>query len=486
MTAKILVVENEVKFQRTIKELLRSIVERGGQLSWAKSAKEALEKAISFNPDVIFVSMDLPEREGFKVIEQIEQNRVLSPRLVPYSENLNREDIQYLNEKPNIAKLLGKSGDLSTDYLTAVALGIEQSFGPQKFDYTSLDLETQQFVRERADKIKALMKRSAQDVIDIGKYLLEVKERLDYGQFGEWIDQEFSYSYPLAAKFMQVAREFSSITLIDLSISSTALYLLAQTTTPQEVREEALDQARRGVSVTPKLVQELLTETRGQSDNSDKPIEFRLDNTNFSEESKNLSTPSKDELTVQDESPDDENTFSPVFSEFSDNSQAKSVRVNQEVISSPTLVIPEVLLNPGEFWQLSDRRDRHLLYCGSPKSATFSKRLPSDNIDLLVSFPPTKDSWLNGVPEHVKQVLMFYLDDLKGEEFTELFFQFISKYTREDHFVVFAYLPSPRFFLSASELGCNCFLADPKVDNCLTVISAWQRNGGTVFKLPPS
>jgi len=52
------------------------------------------------------------------------------------------------------------------------------------FNYSALDSETRIVVRQRTDEIKTLVRRSAQDIIDIGNKLIEVKEQLGYGNIG--------------------------------------------------------------------------------------------------------------------------------------------------------------------------------------------------------------------------------------------------------------------------------------------------------------
>ena len=52
------------------------------------------------------------------------------------------------------------------------------------FDYASLEPETRIVVQQRTSEIRGLMRRAAQDIIDIGLKLIEVKERLPHGAFG--------------------------------------------------------------------------------------------------------------------------------------------------------------------------------------------------------------------------------------------------------------------------------------------------------------
>ena len=61
------------------------------------------------------------------------------------------------------------------------------------FDYGALDMETRVVVQQRTGEIRSLVRRSAQDIIDIGLKLGEVKQRLGHGGFGKWLEAEFEW-----------------------------------------------------------------------------------------------------------------------------------------------------------------------------------------------------------------------------------------------------------------------------------------------------
>lgn len=118
------------------------------------------------------------------------------------------------------------------------------------FDYAALDNETRIIVQQRTTEIKSLMRRAAQDIIDIGQKLIEVKARLGYGQFGPWLKAEFEWSERTARSFMQVATQFKSANFADLRIAPSALYLLSAPSTPESARDEALARAEAGEPIT--------------------------------------------------------------------------------------------------------------------------------------------------------------------------------------------------------------------------------------------
>lgn len=72
--------------------------------------------------------------------------------------------------------------------------------------------ELQQFnLAEKTAKIKILTAQTAENIIEIGKTLLEVKETLPYGEFQSWLETDINYSKRTAYNFMKVAQEFPDV-----------------------------------------------------------------------------------------------------------------------------------------------------------------------------------------------------------------------------------------------------------------------------------
>src|SRR5205807_2289524 len=110
-----------------------------------------------------------------------------------------------------------------------------------KFDYTALDTEVQDFVKVRATDIHRRLKRTAEDIIAIGQALIEVKARLEHGQFGNWLQSEFGMTDRHARNFMNVAGRFADKTETVSDLPATVLYLLAAPSTPDEIVEQVID-----------------------------------------------------------------------------------------------------------------------------------------------------------------------------------------------------------------------------------------------------
>jgi len=122
------------------------------------------------------------------------------------------------------------------------------------FDYSTLDAKTRSPLEERARKIHALARVTAQNIVLIGKYLTEAKEIVGHGGFLKWIKGEFAWSDWTAKAFMRVARQFKSENFSDLQIDVSALYKIAAPSTPQPVRAEVMRRAEAGERVTNEAV----------------------------------------------------------------------------------------------------------------------------------------------------------------------------------------------------------------------------------------
>ena len=118
------------------------------------------------------------------------------------------------------------------------------------FEYGILEAQKLRVVQQYTNEIKTLMRRSSQDIIDIGKKLIEVKQHLGHGSFRKWLKFEFNWSISAATKFMQVAEQFKSVSFTHLNITASTLYLIAAPSTPKEVREEVLQRASNGENIS--------------------------------------------------------------------------------------------------------------------------------------------------------------------------------------------------------------------------------------------
>lgn len=122
----------------------------------------------------------------------------------------------------------------------------------------ALDPSTQDYIDQRAAEIHAMLRRTAQDIVDIGGKLADVKARLDHGQFGAWLEQEFQWKERMARNFMAVHARFKTANFTDLAIAPSALYLLASPSVPEDTAQAVIERAQAGETITFSLAKEAI------------------------------------------------------------------------------------------------------------------------------------------------------------------------------------------------------------------------------------
>jgi len=130
------------------------------------------------------------------------------------------------------------------------------------FDYSALTQDADE-VKAATMRIKARLKRSVADIVEIGKELTIIKNRLPHGQFLPWITAEFEMSKDSAQNFMSVWDRFGKNGIVP-NLKPTVLYELSAPSTPDSVIEQAVEAADRGDVVTVAEVKEWKAERVGK------------------------------------------------------------------------------------------------------------------------------------------------------------------------------------------------------------------------------
>lgn len=94
-------------------------------------------------------------------------------------------------------------------------------------------------IEKTTAEILILKDQTAQNIIEIGKRLIKVKENLEHGEFTEWLKQKVDISHRTANNFMKVATTFSNSQAI-ANLGSTKLFLLAGL--EEEERQEVMQE----------------------------------------------------------------------------------------------------------------------------------------------------------------------------------------------------------------------------------------------------
>jgi len=118
------------------------------------------------------------------------------------------------------------------------------------FDYGQLAAVDATEVRAASERIKIRMKRTAEDIVAIGQDLIQTKQRLGHGQFGEWLKAEFDMGGSSAKRIMDVAERFGSEFTNLANLNASILYQLAAPSTPEEVVDRTIEARNTGETVT--------------------------------------------------------------------------------------------------------------------------------------------------------------------------------------------------------------------------------------------
>ncbi len=81
-------------------------------------------------------------------------------------------------------------------------------------------------IEKTTAEILILKDQTAQNIIEIGKRLIEVKENLEHGKYKQWLKEKVQFTERSAQRFMLIGREFSNTTSLS-HLGSTKLFLLA-------------------------------------------------------------------------------------------------------------------------------------------------------------------------------------------------------------------------------------------------------------------
>ncbi|MDV2994658.1 MAG: hypothetical protein N4J56_004312 [Chroococcidiopsis sp. SAG 2025] len=322
----------------------------------------------------------------------------------------------------------------------------------KEFNYTELEAEISQFVQQQTGEIQALVKRTAQDIIEIGQKLNAVKEKLKHGRFIDWIEAEFHWSYPTAARFMQVADRFGSqIYQID-KFAPSAMYELAAPSTSKQAMEEAIALAASGESITYSKAKALKKKYKVSSAKPKLEAQPTVSETDPS--SHQAGSPQSLLLSSQVE-----------IVETKPNTVARLSLNAASRKSSTSHSQPEVC------WHLA--KD-HILYCDEPNSPALRQRLP-EKLKLLLAFPPVPN-WQTDIPADTRIIATRYLPKGKNSELLENTLEaLLDLYTEVGETVAICYLPFPKILDVLNRFERRGILVEPDRQQVHEIVSYWKK-----------
>ena len=358
----------------------------------------------------------------------------------------------YLKEKAelynNIVGYLGKLDD-EENKRQLYELGNQRWLASKNFSYIELaNLETLVFLSEETAKLHKLLKRTAQDLVNIGTSLNKVKDRLEYGKFTKWLEAEFTMSERTAQRLMKVANTFTPDTVAGLDILPSALYELSKTATPEVVVEEAIAKAKQGETISRPLIKTI------------------KDNYNLKDKEQQSS--SKPDTRTREKTPPKQN-LSPNESDLSSLTVQPQTPSNNQKLEQKQKIVR--VIPRQNTWQLG----KHLLFCGEPNSTQFIKLLPT-KIALNLAFSSDR-SWLFSQSDRIDSSISFstkYQSELEPVLLGETIERVIKLTTDLDDAISICFLPDPIVLQVAHKLGCVCFIAEPERFKCEATAKFWH------------
>lgn len=126
------------------------------------------------------------------------------------------------------------------------------------FNYAALRPQDRATAQENAAAIKGLVEKTATAVVEIGRRLNEVHDRLGRKFFTPWLKAEFDWSQAVASNYMQAAKRFGDSDCV-AQFQSSAIVDLARRMVPAAAIDEAINAAANGQPITRAVARQIIS-----------------------------------------------------------------------------------------------------------------------------------------------------------------------------------------------------------------------------------
>ncbi len=301
------------------------------------------------------------------------------------------------------------------------------------FDYNALESEQRSILKQRTEEIKERLKRSAQDIWEIGQKLFEVRSEIAYGQFDSWLKAEFGWSRRTAYNFVKVYEAFPErATVAQVSIAASALYQLSSPSTPKKVREEFIQRAKDGEKITRQ--------------------EIRLA---VQQEKPSLAL---NAIATKPEKAIAQQQIISIIPQTTNaiNALAKKTQQSDDLSDS---VEPEL---PSKGWY--SLGEQHFLFYGDTASPQFHQNIPEADLAIAITSSDWDHDWL---VDKVENLLVLKESYLPKEALDTL----ITLLCKPGDTVLFPWLPDENIIDLAHQLGRIVVAGDPILERCQKAIA---------------
>ena len=110
----------------------------------------------------------------------------------------------------------------------------------RSFDYNCLAPAEAASLREQANKLRGLIAKSTADMIEVGRDLHVIKDRLEHGHFTGWVEHEIGISIRTAQTYMQMSRVAEGKNEIISHLPPSTVRMLAAKSTSAEIVDQVI------------------------------------------------------------------------------------------------------------------------------------------------------------------------------------------------------------------------------------------------------
>ncbi|NJO93582.1 MAG: DUF3102 domain-containing protein [Hydrococcus sp. RM1_1_31] len=319
------------------------------------------------------------------------------------------------------------------------------------FDYEALDVQKRNIVEQRTKEIRERLQYSAQAIWEIGQKLADVRSQLKHGQFDAWLKAEFDWSRRTAYNFINVYEAFNErANLAQIDIATSALYLLAAPSTSQEIREEFLQRAKEGETITHKKLSQVIQKEKLKSSGAIKKIE----------------QPESEETSTETRShPNLTTTVKQRILAIIPKEKIEEQKISAKVTVVEPISVASLSVNSGNIrqgWYLLE--GQHLLFCGDTASREFIECIPLAALAIAIVSEDWDHDWL---VERAKRIIIFPESDFEPQKFEQL----IEMFSTVGDIVIFPWLPKPEILAVAHKLKRIIIAGEANLDLCRVAIA---------------
>ena len=305
------------------------------------------------------------------------------------------------------------------------------------FDYNIIpQSDRRSIVRQRTEEIKERLKRSAQDIWEIGQKLFEVRSELAYGNFDSWLKAEFGWSRRTAYNFIKVYEAFPErATVAQVSIAASALYQLSSPSTPKKIRHELIQRAKSGEKITRQDVRLALQPKE--------PV---------------LEVAAKHEL---DRVADPKQQIVSVISQERDILELKKI---EETKSQTLDDSAEISVKSELGWGWHQLGKQHFVFCGDTASIQFQQAIPQVTLAIAVTSNDWDHDWL---VDKAENLIVLQETFLKEKTIDTL----MAMLSQPGDIVLFPWLPDENMIELAYKQKRIIIAGDPVLERCQKAIA---------------